>query len=150
MTIAAQTALVVAVFIAAAGLVYLLARSAPWRMAARVLRWTAFAATLGIAIVLSVPVLSEPGGDLVSGFIVLLAVPLFIALLPLISDAAQRSVRTVTTVAAVLMLGWGLVLGLGAGFYYVYPAMFLGGAAVASILPRHAARGENVDHTKRH
>ncbi len=49
MTIAAATALVVGLFIAAAAFVYLYAR-APWRMVARLLRWLALACTLGIAV----------------------------------------------------------------------------------------------------
>lgn len=148
MTIAAQAALVVGLFIVATGFVYLHARSAPWRRGARVLRWLAFALTLGIAITLSVHSLSEPGGDL-SALVALSAVPLFIALLPLISDVAQRAVGTVTTVAAVVMLSWGLILGLGDGFYYVYPALVLGAAAVASIRPRHTALRGNEDHLQR-
>lgn len=149
MTIAAQAALVVGLFITAAAFVYLVARSAPWWRAARVLRWLAFALTLGIAITLSVHSLSDPGGDL-SALIALLAVPLFIALLPLISDLAQRAVGTMTTAAAAIMLGWGLLLGLGAGFYYVFPALILGAAAVASIRSRRTAPRGDADYPKTH
>ncbi|WFE43522.1 hypothetical protein [Verrucosispora sp. WMMD1129] len=40
------------------------------------------------------------------------------------------------TLAAIVMLAWGLLLGLGDGVYFVIPALILGAAAVASITPR--------------
>ncbi len=71
----------------------------------------------------------------------LLGVPTIAALLPLAADLVGRAVGVTTTLAAIVVLAWGLLLGLGDGVYFVIPALVLGAAAVVSVTPR---RGTSV------
>ncbi len=63
---------------------------------------------------------------------------------PLVFDMTGRATAGVTAVCAALMLGWGVVLGRGSGFFYLAPALLLGVAAAASVRP-----GATRDNTPR-
>lgn len=100
--------------------------------AGRALRWFAIAATVAISVALLPGTLSDSGGATVY----LLGVPLVAAAAVVAADVTGRAVGVVTTVAAVVMLVWGLLLGLGYGIYFVLPALVLGLAALATLRPR--------------
>ena len=105
----------------------------------RALRWLAVAATVAIVVALLPDTLSENGGATVY----LLGVPLAAAAAVAVADLTGRAVGTLTTVAALVMLVWGLLLGLGPGVWYVLPALVLGLAALAGGRPR-GRRAEDV------
>jgi predicted histidine transporter YuiF (NhaC family) len=99
------------------------------------LRLLAFAATVGIVIALLPSTVTDSGAS--AGY--LLGVPVVAAVGPLVADLAGRAVGITTTVGALVMLVWGLLLGLGIGFWFIIPALLLGMAAVAGISSRRAA-----------
>lgn len=106
----------------------------------RALRWFAVAATVAIAVALLPGTLSDSGGATVY----LLGVPLLAAAAVAVADVTGRAVGTVTAVAALAMLVWGLLLGLGYGVYFLLPALILAVAVLASVRPRteaHSAPG---------
>ncbi|MFI7552783.1 hypothetical protein ACIBQ2_23895 [Micromonospora sediminimaris] len=121
-----------ALFIAVAALVHLGRRRATPYALGRSLRLLALGVTLGIAIAVLPATVSDSGAA--AGY--LLGVPTVVALLPLGADLVGRVVGIATTLAAIVMLAWGLLLGLGDGGYFVIPALILGAAVVASITPR--------------
>ena len=105
------------------GVVVLLAAAVALRRrqsAAAVLRRLALAVTVVLAAALAPSTVSDAGWFAA----VLLGVPVALALAPVLA-------RGVTTASAVLMLGWGLLLGLGVGLWFVLPAVLLGAAAAA-------------------
>ncbi|WP_033441843.1 hypothetical protein [Saccharothrix sp. NRRL B-16314] len=130
--IAAVAGVCVFLFLAVAVLVRLRGRWAVPGTIGRALRWTGVAATVGVGVAL-LPGLSAEGG---SAAAYLLGVPLVAAAAVVVSDLAGRAVAFVTTVVALVMGAWGLVLGLGLGFYFVVPALVFGIAALTSVRPR--------------
>jgi hypothetical protein len=134
MNIATVIGGVVALFIAVAGFMYLGRRHATPDAVGRVLRLLAFATTIGIAVALWPFMVADSGAS--AGY--LLGVPVVAAVGPLIADLAGRAVGITTTVGAVVMLVWGLILGLGIGPWFVLPALLLGIAVVTAISPRSA------------
>ncbi|QFZ21113.1 hypothetical protein [Saccharothrix syringae] len=139
MTIGTLTGLCVALFIAAAALFHQFGRSATGPRVGRVLRWLAFAGTVGIAVAALPEALADS-----SVVVALLAVPVVLGLLVVVADAAGRAVGPVTAIAAALMLGWGVFLAMAFTPYFVFPALVLGVAAVASVRPRRVAGGRSA------
>ncbi|PSL56243.1 hypothetical protein B0I31_104534 [Saccharothrix carnea] len=130
--IAAVAGVCLVLFLTVATLVRLRGRWAVPGTIGRALRWTGVAATVGIAVAL-LPVLSADSG---SASAYLLGVPLVAAAVVAVADLTGRAVAFVTTVVALAMAAWGLVLGLGPGFYFVLPALVFGIAALTSVRPR--------------
>ncbi|MEJ2853281.1 MULTISPECIES: hypothetical protein [unclassified Saccharothrix] len=130
--IAAIAGVCLALFLTAATLIRLRGRWAVPGTVGRALRWTGVAATVGIAVAL----LPEMSGDSGSATAYLLGVPLVAAAAVAVADLAGRAVTLVTTVVALVMAAWGLMLGLGPGIYFVLPALVFGIAALTSIRPR--------------
>jgi hypothetical protein len=123
---------VLALFLAAAALVYLRGHGGTPGVAGRALRLLAVAATVGIVVALLPFTVEDSGGAAVY----LLGVPLLAAVLALVADLTGRAVGVTTTVAALVMLGWGLLLGLGIGMWFALPALILGIAAIATLSSR--------------
>jgi hypothetical protein len=123
---------VLALFLAAAALVYLRGHGGTPGVVGRALRLLAFAATVGIVVALLPFTVEDSGGAAVY----LLGVPLLAAVLALVADLTGRAVGVTTTVAALVMLGWGLLLGLGIGMWFTLPALILGIAAIATLSSR--------------
>ncbi len=65
-------------------------------------------------------------------FLILAAIPLACCLGALVADLTGRGVALSTTVAALVLLLWSLLTGLGMGFYFLLPAVLLGAAASLS------------------
>lgn len=130
---------VLALFLAVAALRYLGGHRSTPGAVGRVLRLLAFAATVGIVVAL-LPFTVEDSGA-AAGY--LLGVPLVSAGIALAADLAHRAVGITTAVAALVMLVWALLLGLGIGLWFTIPALMLGTAAVATISSRHATGGED-------
>ncbi|SCL19717.1 hypothetical protein [Micromonospora inyonensis] len=135
MTIAAIVGGVLALFIAVAALMYLSRHRAAPRAVGRVLRLLAFAATIGIAAALLPFTVSDSGAS--ASY--LLGVPVVAAACPLVADLVGHAVAVTTTAGALVMLAWGLLLGLGIGLWFLLPALLLGAAVLASIPSRRAA-----------
>ncbi|BCL15980.1 hypothetical protein [Micromonospora sagamiensis] len=135
MTIAAIVGGVVALFVAVAALMYLSRHRAAPQAVGRVLRLLAFAATIGIAAALLPFTVSDSGAS--ASY--LLGVPVVAAACPLVADLVGRAVAVTTTIGALVMLAWGLLLGLGIGLWFLLPALLLGAAVVASIPSRRTA-----------
>ncbi|MFI9005998.1 hypothetical protein ACIGNX_02035 [Actinosynnema sp. NPDC053489] len=106
-------------------------RAAPG-VVGRVLRWSAIAATVGIAVAVF-PAMSSDGGSAVAA---LVGVPPAAAAAVGVADVTGRAVGFVTVVAALGLAAWGLLLGLGPGFCFALPAPVLGVAALTSVRPR--------------
>ncbi|GAA1875098.1 hypothetical protein [Asanoa iriomotensis] len=130
MTVATLIGAVLALFIALAAFAYFRRQPAIGRL----LRLLAFAATIGIAVAL-LPFTLDDSGAAAS---YLLGVPVVVAVAVLLADLSGRAVGAATTVGALVMLAWGLILGLGIGFWFLIPALLLGAAAIASISSRPA------------
>jgi len=134
-TIATIVGGVLGLFIAVAAFMYLSRHRATPDSVGRVLRLLAFAATIGIVIALLPFTVADSGAS--AGY--LLGVPVVAAVCPLIADLTGRAVGITTTVGALVMLVWGLILGLGIGSWFLLPALLLGIAVVARISSRRAA-----------
>ncbi|MFF0154083.1 hypothetical protein [Micromonospora sp. NPDC005203] len=132
---------VVALFIAAAAFVSLRGRAPASGAAGLLLRLLALAATAWIVIALAPFTIDDSGAA--AGY--LLGVPVVAAVCPLIADLAHRAVATTTTVGALVMLVWALLLGLGIGLWFVLPALLLGAAAIAAMANRGATVPRNQD-----
>jgi hypothetical protein len=130
-----------ALFITAAALVNLRKNGATPGAAGRMLRILAIAATIAMVVALSPFTIADSG----AAAIYLLGVPVVAAVGPLVADLARRAVGITTTVAALVMLTWGLVLGLGIGLWFVVPALLLAMAAVATASSRHASMSNTHD-----
>ncbi|MFC6087829.1 hypothetical protein [Saccharothrix lopnurensis] len=135
MSIGALTGICIALFVAAAAFFRLRGRPTTGTPVGRVLRWLAFAGTVGTTVAALPLALSDSAVVLL-----LLAVPLVPAALVVVSDATGRLVGTTTAAAALLMLLWGVFLASFLTPYFVFPALLLGAAALASIRPRAAGR----------
>lgn len=70
----------------------------------------------------------------------LVGVPMAAAVLVLAFTLARRPSRVVTWGAAVVMLAWSLLTGLGAGLFFLGPAVLMVVAAVASTQDGVASR----------
>lgn len=132
--IATTTGACLALFATVAVLIRLRGRWTVPGTIGRALRSIAVAVTVGIAIALF-PTMSADSG---SATAYLLGVPLAAAAAVVVADLTGRAVGVASTIAALTMLAWGLVLGLGPGVYFVLPALVLGIAALASVRPRDA------------
>lgn len=132
MNVAAIVGGVLALFVIVAALLYLSRRRGAPQALGRSLRLVALGLTLGIVVALLPDTVSDNGSA--TGY--LLGVPVVAALLPLAADLTGRAVGATTALCALVMLAWGLLLGLGDGVYVVVPALVLGAAAIASITSR--------------
>lgn len=141
MNIATLTGACIAVFVLAAGFIYLRRTAAPRGFAGSGLRWLALAATLAIAIATAPTAMDDR-----SGLIWFVGVPVLIALLPVAADATARGVGIVTGAAAVAMLFVGLFLAMLLTYYFVVPALILGVAALVSIPPRVGTESRSPDN----
>ncbi|MFG1868490.1 hypothetical protein [Micromonospora arborensis] len=118
----------VALFIVAAAFVTLRGRGTAPRSVGLIMRLLAVAATAWIVVALLPFTIDDSGAA--AGY--LLGVPVVVAVCPLIADLTHRAVHITTTVAALVMLVWALILGLGIGLWFVLPAVLLGMAAIAT------------------
>ncbi|MEV4412312.1 hypothetical protein [Catellatospora sp. NPDC049609] len=135
MNVASTVGAVLALFIASAAVMYWSRHRAAPDAVGRVLRLLALAATAGIAVAL-LPFTVDDSGAAAA---YLLGVPVLAAVCPVVADLAGRAVAVTTTVAALVLLAWGLLLGLGVGLWFLIPALLLGTAVVAGIASRGAA-----------
>jgi hypothetical protein len=140
-SVATITGGTLALFIIAAALVNLRKKGATPGAAGRMLRLLAFAVTVAMVVALSPFTIADSG----TAAIYLLGVPVVAAVGPLVADRARRAVGITTTVAALVMLTWGLILGLGIGLWFVVPALLLAMAAVATASSRHASVSNTHD-----
>ncbi|MGM1062499.1 hypothetical protein [Saccharothrix sp. Mg75] len=131
MSVGTITGAVLALFVAAAVVLYLRGRAAPAPAVGRVLRWVALAGAVGVALA-ALPVAVRDGG----GAVPYLLVPVPACALAVVADAVGRFVVTTTAAAALLVLGWGVFLAMFITPYFVFPALVLGAAAIASVRPR--------------
>jgi hypothetical protein len=125
----------VALFIIVAAFVYMRGHRATHGVLGRVLSLVALAATAGIAIALLPFTVDDSGAA--AGY--LLGVPVVVAVVVLVADLTGRAVGVTTAAGALVMLAWGLYLGLGIGLWFVIPALLLGAAAIATVPSRRAA-----------
>ena len=133
--IAVITGVCLALLISAAVVVRLNGRWKEPGAVGRALRWFGVAGIVGIA----VAVLPATWSDNEGATAYLLAVPLVAAVAVAVADITGRAVGTVTAVAAMVVLVWGLLLGLGQGGYFLFPALVLVVAVLASVGPRDRA-----------
>ncbi|MGC4811109.1 hypothetical protein ACLQ29_11340 [Micromonospora sp. DT228] len=131
----------VALFVVAAAIVSLRRRGTTPDSVGQLLRLLAVAATAWIVVAL-VPFTIEDSG---AAAFYLLGVPVVAVICPLIADLAHRAVATTTTVGALVMLAWALLLGLGIGLRFALPALLLGAAAIATMASRGATAPSNQD-----
>ena len=108
-----------------------------------VLRITAVVATTVVAAVVAWSAWRADTGVFT---LALVGVPMAAALLVLGSTLARRPSGVVTWAAAVVLLGWGLLTGLGAGILFLGPAVLMVAAAAASTPGRVPPR---VSHGRR-
>ena len=94
-------------------------------------RWAVLGLTVVIAAALT-PYTVEDNG---SAAVYLLGVPVVLAAIPVLADLAGVGVRAATAIAAVAMLAWGLILGLGIGGWFLIPALLLGVLATVNPVP---------------
>ncbi|MFG2046631.1 hypothetical protein ACGFIW_04280 [Micromonospora sp. NPDC048935] len=141
MNVATLVGGLVALFIVATALVRIRRRGAASGSVGLLLRLLAIAATAWIVIAL-LPFTIEDSGGAIS---YLLGVPVVAAVCPLVADLTHRAVGITTTVSAVVLLLWALLLGLGVGLWFVLPALLLGMAAIATVPGRGAAVREEQD-----
>jgi hypothetical protein len=106
---------------------------------ARTLRWAAALATAAVATVVAWPAWQDSGAYAIA----LVGVPVLCAGAALGTPTGGRRGAAVAWCAAVVLLGWSLVHGLGLGGYFLGPSA-LGLAAAAAATPgrsRSAPRG---------
>ncbi|MEU7974570.1 hypothetical protein AB0B48_21295 [Micromonospora sp. NPDC049089] len=111
------------------GLVILIRKPANTRS---VLRWSALAITVLVAAVL-VPFTVDDSGA-AAGY--LLGVPVVAALLPVLAQQTGRLTIVADLVAALVLTGWGLLLGLGIGVAFLPAVILLIASAAGSWAPR--------------
>ncbi|MEU8389378.1 hypothetical protein [Micromonospora sp. NPDC048842] len=111
------------------GLVVLVRKPADARS---VLRWSALAVTVLVAAVL-VPFTVDDSGA-AAGY--LLGVPVVAALLPVLAQRAGRLTIVADLVAALVLTGWGLLLGLGVGVAFLPAVTLLIASAAGTWAPR--------------
>ncbi|MER7589771.1 hypothetical protein ABTW72_19780 [Micromonospora sp. NPDC127501] len=111
------------------GLVVLVRKPANTRS---VLRWSALAITALVAAVL-VPFTVDDSGAAAS---YLLGVPVVAALLPVLAQWVGRLTVVADLVAALVLTGWGLLLGLGIGVAFLPAVILLIASAAGTWAPR--------------
>ncbi|MGC4757686.1 hypothetical protein [Micromonospora trifolii] len=97
-----------------------------------VLRWSALAITALVAAVLA-PFTVDDSGTAAS---YLLGVPVVAALLPVLAQRVGRMTMVADLVAALVLTGWGLLLGLGIGVAFLPAVILLIASAAGSRAPR--------------
>ncbi|MEV5210447.1 hypothetical protein AB0K35_23535 [Micromonospora sp. NPDC053740] len=112
-----------------AGLVVLVRKPTNTRS---VLRWSALAITALVAAVL-VPFTVDDSGAAAS---YLLGVPVVAALLPVVAQRVGRLTVVADVVAAFVLTGWGLLLGLGIGVAFLPAVTLLIASAAGTWAPR--------------
>lgn len=123
-----------------AGAVAVARRTGP--ATARWLRWAALAAALVAAVVLAAAVASDAGWFA----IVLVGVPVALAALPVGWERLTgRDVAAVNWGAAVLALGWAVLLALGVGLALIPAALLQLAAAAAATAARGPVQREPAD-----
>ncbi|GLZ62490.1 hypothetical protein [Micromonospora sp. NBRC 107095] len=111
------------------GLVVLLRRPADTRS---VLRWAALAITVLVAAALTPFTVDDSGAA--AGY--LLGVPVVAAVLPAFAQRFGRLTVAADLVAALVITGWGLLLGLGIGGAFLPAVALLLASAVGARAPR--------------
>ncbi|MCG5444035.1 hypothetical protein NIE79_002179 [Micromonospora sp. NIE79] len=111
------------------GLVVLVRKPANTRS---VLRWSALAITALVAAVLA-PFTVDDSGTAAS---YLLGVPVVAALLPVLAQRVGRLTTVADLVAALVLTGWGLLLGLGIGVAFLPAVILLVASAAGTWAPR--------------
>ncbi|MBQ1033314.1 hypothetical protein ACX27O_27550 [Micromonospora sp. SD19] len=111
------------------GLVVLLRRPADTRS---VLRWSALAITVLVAAALAPFTVDDSGAA--AGY--LLGVPVVAAVLPVLAQRFGRLTVAADLVAALVITGWGLLLGLGIGGAFLPAVALLLASAVVTRAPR--------------
>ncbi|MEU8015696.1 hypothetical protein AB0B74_06980 [Micromonospora parva] len=112
------------------GLVVLLRRPADTRS---VLRWSALAITVLVAAALTPFTVDDSGAA--AGY--LLGVPVVAAVLPVLAQRLGRLTLAADLVAALVITGWGLLLGLGIGGAFLPAvALLLASATITRSLRR--------------
>ncbi|MEU4398180.1 hypothetical protein [Micromonospora orduensis] len=104
----------------------------------RVVRWSALAITVLVAAMLT-PFTVDDSGAAAS---YLLGVPVVAATLPVLAQRFARLARAADLVAALVIAGWGLLLGLGIGGAFLPAAVLLGANAAGAGGSRVAATGQ--------
>ncbi|RAO16320.1 hypothetical protein [Micromonospora noduli] len=97
-----------------------------------VLRWSALAITALVAAVLA-PFTVDDSGTAAS---YLLGVPVVAALLPVLAQRIGRLAVVADVVAALVLTGWGLLLGLGIGVAFLPAVILLIASAAGTWAPR--------------
>ena len=115
------------------GVVVLIRRPADTRS---VLRWSALAITVLVAAVLT-PLTVQDSGAAAS---YLLGVPVVATALPVLAQRIGRLSVVADLLAALVVTGWGLLLGLGIGGAFLPAAILLIASAVATGAPRRRGR----------
>ncbi|MEU4555946.1 hypothetical protein [Micromonospora violae] len=111
------------------GLVVLVRRPTDTRS---VFRWSALAITVLVAASLT-PFTVDDSGTAAS---YLLGVPVAAALLPVLAQRVGRLTLVADLVAALVLTGWGLLLGLGIGVAFLPAVILLIASAVGTWAPR--------------
>ncbi|MET8360214.1 hypothetical protein [Micromonospora sp. NPDC005171] len=111
------------------GLVVLVRKPADARS---VLRWSALAITVLVAAALT-PFTVDDSGAAAS---FLLGVPVVAAILPVLAQRVGRLTLIADLVAALVITGWGLLLGLGIGGAFLPAAILLIASAAGTWRPR--------------
>ncbi|MEW2145920.1 hypothetical protein AB0869_24210 [Micromonospora vinacea] len=114
------------------GLVVLVRKPADARS---VLRWSALAITVLVAAALAPFTVDDSGAA--AGY--LLGVPVVAAILPVLAQRVGRLTLVADLVAALVITGWGLLLGLGIGGAFLPAAILLVASAAGTWAPRPSA-----------
>lgn len=85
-------------------------------------------------VVLALTVVGSAWADSGAFALLLVGVPILLAAGSLMAKGNGRRMTAVLWVAAVLMLGWALLTGLGLGMFFLGPAIVMLAAATASTL----------------
>ena len=86
------------------------------------------------AVVVALIIVGPAWADSGAFALLLVGVPIFLAAGSLLVKGHGRRTAAVVWVAAVLMLGWALLTGLGSGLFFLGPAIVMVAAATASTL----------------
>ncbi|WP_406065928.1 hypothetical protein [Micromonospora sp. NBC_00860] len=116
------------------GLVVLVGKPADARS---VLRWSALAITVLVAAVLTPFTVDDSGAA--AGY--LLGVPVVAAILPVLAQRVGRLTLVADLVAALVITGWGLLLGLGIGGAFLPAVILLVASAAGTWAPRPSTTG---------
>ncbi|MEU4532613.1 hypothetical protein AB0F49_30715 [Micromonospora ureilytica] len=111
------------------GLVVLIRKPADTRS---VLRWSALAITVLVAAALTPFTVDDSG----AAATYLLGVPVVTALLPVLAQRIGRPALVADLVAALVLTGWGLLLGLGIGGAFLPAVILLIASAAGTWAPR--------------